>query len=248
MDSRIAQELKLRYQPVAVLFTDEKPSAAAQFKPHRFGCVISMLAGAAKGWTAVFDRETTGCLGGQTGLCFGDGYEGRDVGSMLATGPGRGSRGSRGGLGYMKTPEVARRFVESLPATDIPESYVVLKPLAKVDAPRETPVAVIFLANADQVSALSVLANYDRPGGDAVSVPFASGCQSICLLPFAESKSGHPRAVLGGMDISARPHLDPDLLTFTAPWSLYLAMEANVAGSFLEKDEWARLKSRIGNG
>ena len=241
MESRIAKEIQLRYQPVAVLFTDEKPAPAAQFKPHRFGCVVSMLAAAGKGWTAVFDRETTGCLGGQTGLCFGDGYQGRDIGPFLASGPGE---GGRGGLGYLKSPQIARQVLGALPVADIPEAYVVLKPLDKVDPEKEAPMAVIFLANADQISALSVLANYDRPDGDAVSVPFASGCQSVCLLPFAESKKDRPRAVLGGMDISARPHLDPDLLTFTVPWAMFQDMEDNVPGSFLEKDEWARVKDR----
>jgi len=46
------------------------------------------------------------------------------------------------------------------------------------------------------------------------------------------------------MDISARPHLDPDLLTFTVPWAMFRDMEGNVPGSFLEKDEWARVKDR----
>ena len=32
MESRIAKELKLRYKPVALLFTDEKPTGALEFK------------------------------------------------------------------------------------------------------------------------------------------------------------------------------------------------------------------------
>lgn len=243
MQSRIASKLDLRYQPVAILFTDERPAPAAQFKPHRWGCVMQMVAAAAKGWTAVFDRETTGCLGGQTGLCFGDGYQGRDIGELLSPG-GEGRTG--GGLGYVKSPEVARAFASGLPVKDIPETYVVLKPLEKVDPERERPQVVIFLANADQVSALCLLANYDRPGGDAVQAPFASGCQSICLLPYAESDRESPRAILGGMDISARPHLDPDLLTFAVPWSMFQEMEANASGSFLDKHEWESLRKRIG--
>jgi uncharacterized protein (DUF169 family) len=243
MQSRIAQELGLRYPPVAVLFTDEKPSPAAQFKPHRWGCVMQMLTAAAKGWTAVFDRETTGCLGGQTGLCFGDGYEGRDIGRLLSTG-GEGREG--GGLGYLKSPEVARAFAAGLPVRDIPETYVVLMPLQKVEPERNQPQVVIFLANADQVSALTVLANFDRPGGDAVRAPFASGCQSICLLPYTEGGLEAPRATLGGMDVSARPHLDPDLLTFSVPWRMYQEMEANVERSFLVKQEWHNLRKRIG--
>jgi uncharacterized protein (DUF169 family) len=240
MESRIAQSLKLRLQPVAILFTDERPAGAAQFKAHRWGCVMSMLAAASRGWTAVFDRQTTGCLGGQTGLCFGNGYGGRDMGAFLSSG-----KEGEEGLAYVKTPELAESFINSLPVAEIPQTFVVLKPLDKVDEERETPQVVVFLANADQVSALGVLANYDRPGGDAVTVPFASGCQAICLLPVAEGKSEAPRAVLGGMDISARPHLEPDLLTFTVPWAMFLTMESNVVGSFLERDGWRHLRARI---
>ena len=83
MQSRIARELKLRYQPVATTFTDDKPEHAQQFEPGTRGCVISMLSAAAiEGKTAVFDRQTTGCPGGIAGLCFG----------------GEGFRGMRGGL------------------------------------------------------------------------------------------------------------------------------------------------------
>jgi uncharacterized protein (DUF169 family) len=74
VESIIARELKLRYQPVATLFTDEKPEGALQFKEGVRGCSIAMLTAAAKGKTAVFDRKTTGCMGGRNGLCFGRDY------------------------------------------------------------------------------------------------------------------------------------------------------------------------------
>ncbi len=242
MRSRIAQEIGFAHEPVAVLFTDVKPSGAAQFKERRWGCVMEMLAFAARGYTAVFDRNTTGCVGGRTGLCFGDGYEkSRDIARFLSTGGGK--RGG-GGLRFIKSPALAKEFVAGLPIEDIPETFVVFKALSKVDGRRERPRVVVFLANPDQVAALTTLANYDRPGGDAVVVPFASGCQSICLLPFHESKGKAPRAVLGGMDLSARPHLDPGLFTFAVPAPLFRRMEANVSGSFLEQDLWKRLRNR----
>ncbi len=59
MDSRIARELKLRFSPIAVVFTDDKPAGALQFAPGRHGCVMSMHAAAAAGRTAVFDRQTS---------------------------------------------------------------------------------------------------------------------------------------------------------------------------------------------
>ncbi len=75
MESRIAHELRLRYQPVAVLFADVKPEGALQFKPGSRGCVASMLTAAARGAAVAFDQETPGCTGGSVGLCFGNAYE-----------------------------------------------------------------------------------------------------------------------------------------------------------------------------
>jgi hypothetical protein len=35
-----------------------------------------------------------------------------------------------------------------------------------------------------------------------------------------------------------------ETLSFTAPWTLFLEMEANVEGSFLEMDDWRELQQR----
>lgn len=74
MESKIARAIGLRYPPVAILFSERKPEGALQFKERRWGCVVAMFTAAAKGRTAVFDRQTFGCLGGGTGLGFGNQY------------------------------------------------------------------------------------------------------------------------------------------------------------------------------
>jgi len=94
------------------------------------------------------------------------------------------------------------------------------------------------------VSALFVLAQYDRKSGEAVTVPFGSGCSLVCLLPYLESKKRKPRAVLGGMDVSARPWIDHDLLTFSVPYAMFQKMEADLPGSFIDREPWQKLKAR----
>src|SRR3974390_3253226 len=74
MESAIVKALKLETEPVALIFSDEKPEEAAQFKPGSSSCVIFMVASAARGKTAVFDRESYGCPGGGIGLGFGNAY------------------------------------------------------------------------------------------------------------------------------------------------------------------------------
>ena len=243
MESRLAREIKLRFQPVAVVFTDRKPEGALQFKEGGRGCVVSMLTAAARGETAVFDRGTVGCLGGGVGLCFGNTYASFPGGIEFFLSTGR--PGYREGEGYKKSPELAAATIEALPKVDIPYTYVVFKPLSAVDPGRETPQLICFYCTPDQLSALVVMANYGRVGGDHVIIPFAAGCQTVVLLPYLESQKELPRAVVGVTDISARPQVDPDILTFTVPFRMFQELEANVPGSFLERKDWQKVRARI---
>mgnify|MGYP000082516398 CR=1 FL=1 len=74
MESKIAAALSLKFDPVALLWADDKPEAAMQFKEGGWGCVMWLFANAARGKTAAADRKTFGCLGGGTGLGFGNQY------------------------------------------------------------------------------------------------------------------------------------------------------------------------------
>lgn len=244
MESIIAKELRLKYQPVAILFADEKPEGALQFKVGARGCVVPMVTAAARGKTAVFDRQTTGCLGGSVGLCFGNTYGAMPGGFNHFLSVGRGE-GYPEGEAYKKTPELTQTFQDALPFTDIPHTYVVARPLAQVDPERETPEVVCFYANPDQLSALVVLANYGRPGLDNVMMPFGAGCHTLCLLPYNEGKQERPRAVVGLTDVTVRPMVAADLLSFSVPYRMFQEMEANVAGSFLEKHAWQKVRARL---
>ena len=144
---------------------------------------------------------------------------------------------------YFKTPETAGSFIASLPITDIPEEYVVFKPLEDVDE-NETPKVVVFLVNPDQLSALVILANYARKCSENVIVPFAAACHTIGIIPFREAESETPRAVIGLTDITVRNKFAKDLLSFAIPYTMFVEMESNVDGSFLEKHNWQNLLER----
>lgn len=244
MESRIADELKLRYRPVALLFADEKPDGALEFKEGRWGCVVAMFTAAARGKTAVFSKDTCGCPGGKIGLGFTNDYSHVPGGIEHFLSTGRGE-GYPEGEGYLKTPEIAHEFVENLPRTCIPTQYVVVRPLDDVDIAQEQPELVVFFCEPDQLSALIVLANYGRTGGENVIIPFGAGCHTVCLIPYAQSKNAKPKAVVGVTDISARPMVDSDLLSFTVPFDMFQEMEADVPGSFLEKEAWKKVRARI---
>ena len=268
MESRIASSLSLKHHPVALLWTNDKPSEALQFHQDKWGCVMAMFAQAATGKTAVFDRRTFGCLGGGVGLGFGNQYvnwrggiecfygflsngnadreDASEIAEQIArTGRKVSVKRFLHGEGLVKSPELAKVFVNSMPLVDIPDRYVVFKPLSSVDEQKEQPQVVIFPVNADQLSALVSLANYNRGTLDAVIIQPVAGCQSIGILAYKEAGNHAPRAVIGLTDIAARtytaPTLGHDILTFSVPLNMFREMESNVHGSFLEKETWASL-------
>lgn len=246
MNSEIALRLKLKYSPVAILSTNEKPQNALEFKEGRWACVASMLTAAAKGHRAVFSRTTFGCEGGGIGLGLSDEYS-EGVEYFLSTGKEGVSSvaGIKEPEAFKKTPELAKNWMDAIPSINVSEQYVVFSPLSEVDTDKEEPKVVVFYANADQLTALIVLANYGRTGYDNVIAPFAAGCQTTCLFPWSEAAREHPRAVIGMTDTSVRLHIDADLLSFSVPYAMYKEMEDNVPGSFLDKHEWQKIAERI---
>ena len=264
MESAIAKAIRAKFEPVALLFSDELPEGAMQFAEAKWGCVMwLLLAAAAKGRPAAADRHTFGCLGGGTGLGFGNQYENWPGGiecfyRFLSTGNGPQEESAAGesflrrsarsdlehGERYLKDPATVKRFVDQMPMIDVPTRYVVLTPLAQV-APEERPEVVIFLVDPDRLSALVVLANYARGDNENVIMPWGAGCQTIGILAYREARSARPRAVVGLTDLSARKYvaqqLGHDLMTFAVPFAMFEEMEANVPGSFLERETWHEL-------
>jgi uncharacterized protein (DUF169 family) len=270
MESKMAKTLELKYDPVAVVLADDKPEGALQFKKGKWGCVMFLFANAAKGRTAAFDAETYGCWGGGVGLGFGNVYEqfpggvdcftrflssgndqwekGRQVAQVVAGAAGKEFvddflHGER----YMKTPDLVEKWLETLPIMTVDARYVLFMPLSGIDPNETKPEIVVMTADADQLSALVILANYARGGMENVIIPWAAGCQTIGIIPWREARSEHPRAVVGLTDISARKSvrklLGSEYLTFAVPWRMFLEMEDQVEGSFLQRPTWLSLQS-----
>jgi uncharacterized protein (DUF169 family) len=251
MNSQLLKALKLRMQPVAIILTDDKPEDGLHFKEGSMsGCVAVFLVTASKkSRMAYFDRKTFGCPGGGTGLGFGDRYGEFPIDCLLSKGNkemaaqmGSGGSVMAEGERFYKTPELARRWVDSLSMTDVPTEYVVFKPWEQLTE-QDKPELIVFFANADQLSALVVMADYNRGTNQSVTAPFGAACQSI-LFGYAEAKKENPRGVIGFFDISKRSVVDREILTFTVPFRMFQEMEASVEGSFLETHAWKKLQER----
>ncbi|KUG22038.1 hypothetical protein ASZ90_008184 [hydrocarbon metagenome] len=271
MNSLIAKVIQLKYQPVALLWSDEKPADAMQFAEGKWGCVMWLAVHATKGKVAVADKKTFGCFGGGVGLGFGNQYKnfpGGEEGFCHFLSSGNAER--KGGMEvaenikpfmtnesydnylhgerYVKSPDLVEKFVQALPLMEIPSTYVVFRPLSNIEPAKEKPQTIIFFVNPDQLSALTVLANYGRGDNENVIIPFAAGCQTIGIYPYREAQSKKPRAVVGLTDLSARVYVrkqlgDPHLMTFSVPFALFEEMEQNVPGSFLKRHTWKSLLS-----
>jgi len=268
MESKIAEAIALKHNPVALCWSDEKPEDAVQFKERKWGCIMWLAASAARGKIAICDRQTFGCFGGGVGMGFGDQYKNFPGGEecfchFLSAGNDQWEQGRQTaeqvkpfltteshdnfvhGERYLKSPEQVKKFIECLPITDIPSTFVVFKPLSEVDPVQEKPQVVIFFADPDQLSALVVLANYGRGDNQNVLMPYAAGCQTVGIYPYQEARAEIPRAVVGLTDLSARVYirkqLGDNLMTFAVPLSMFKEMEGNVVGSFLERPTWQSL-------
>lgn len=237
MQSLIAKELKLKYLPVAILFSNSIPKECRQIAEGKWGCAMALYANVIrKGVTAAFDRKTYGCVGAGVGLCLGDTYKpNREFMLNLLSDE----------EGYLKTRELVKDFMDNFHYIDIPHQYVIFKPLEQIDPEKEKPTLVSFPANADQLSALAALINFGRPGNEHVAAPFGAGCQSVCVLPFNEIEKKYPRAIIGNLDLSSRKVLPADILTFTVPFRTFLEMEEDVPVSFIRKETWGKIVKRI---
>jgi uncharacterized protein (DUF169 family) len=251
MNSQLLKALKLKMQPVTIILTDDKPKDGLHFKEGSIGgCVAAMLVTASrKNRMAFFDRKSFGCPGGGIGLGFGDRYGKFPIDCLLSTGDkamaaqmGRTGSVMAEGERFYKNPETARRWVDSLPMIDVPTKYVVFKPWELVTE-QDKPKLIVLFANADQLSALVVMADYNRGTNQSVIAPFGAACQSI-LFGYAEAKKENPRGVIGFFDISQRSTVDRDILTFTVSFKMFQEMEADMEGSFLEMNAWRKLRER----
>lgn len=101
------------------------------------------------------------------------------------------------------------------------------------------------LPSPDVLSGLFTLANFDETEPSDVFTPFGSGCSSVVLYPFLEKDAERPRAVIGLFDVSARPFVPENALSFSVPMPKFERMVHNMEESFLTTNSWKVIQKRI---
>jgi len=271
MKSALAEAVSLRFSPLAIFYAQTPPDGGKEAKGN---CVVTPVVQAAKGDTVYFSATSCGCPGAARGLglaaaefdpgtfpggkeCYyrflsignKDWEEGRQVVEQMKKQgvPKNFIHEFSEGEGFLKTPELVAEFTGSMPQIKPEGPYIVMKPLEKLLSDEKAGL-VTFFVDADQLSALTVLANYARSGSDNVRIPFGAGCMTFVLYPFHESKQAIPRAIVGLTDISARLYmrkaLGVEFMSFTVPWALFEEMEANAPESFLARHAWKTIMEK----
>ncbi|HEU18512.1 MAG TPA: hypothetical protein ENO00_03895 [Deltaproteobacteria bacterium] len=225
--------------PIGFYYTNEQDKKMMAQPPKAHRCIIGDLARVRKGTARSFDVHTIGCEGGRRYLGFAE-QQPPDFEYFLSYGiPGK-LEGER----YKKSPELVREFMKQQPLFKAPAKYIVFKRWDVMEE-RDEPLVIIFFAPPDVLSGLFTLANYDEREPDNVIAPFGAGCGTIVHHPCRELTSDRPRAVMGMFDVSARPFVPSNVLSFAVPWPKFVRMADNMEESFLITKSWGKVKKRI---
>jgi hypothetical protein len=202
-------------------------------------CLIGALSHVRKGRSLCFNVDSIGCTGGKRYLGFTTNLR-SEFEYFLSCGiPGK-MEGER----YKKTPEIVKESMMYWPKFEAPAKFTIFKRWDMLEE-SDSPEIVIFFAEPDVLSGLFTLFNFDEAEQNRVIAPFGAGCSTIVQYPYLEKSSDHPRAVIGMFDISARPFVPGNTLTFTVPINRLVTMMENMEESFLTTKSWAAVQKRI---
>ena len=227
--------------PITFYYTDREERDRIVEKPENaHQCIIGVLNRVRNGEALAFGADSFGCSGAKRYLGFAKEVLMSNFEYFLSCG----IEGELEGERYKKTPELVRQIVAKSPDCTAPGKYVVFKRWDKLDA-EDDPEVVIFFSSPDVLSGLYTLTGFDEVDRDAVIAPFAAGCGAIVLYPYLEIKRDRPRGVLGMFDVSARPYVRRNTLSFSVPINKFASMVADMEESFLITPSWAKVKKRI---
>jgi uncharacterized protein (DUF169 family) len=225
--------------PIIFYYADEVKNAELTKPPVGRHCIMLDLVKVREGSSLCFNSDLIGCHGGKRYLGFSDKLM-PNFEYFLSCGiPGK-LEGER----YRKTPELVKQLMLIVPAFKAPGKYIIFKRWDKLEE-SDSPEVVIFFSHADVLSGLFTLANFDTDNPNGVFCPFSAGCGSIVQFPYFEKDSANPRAVLGMFDVSARPYVGENILSFSVPMKKFLTMLDNMEESFLITESWRKVQKRI---
>ena len=225
--------------PIVFFYSDHVTGAERVPVPSAHMCMIGVLARVRKGTSLAFESGTIGCGGGRRYTGFSD-----EIGPNFEYFLSCGIPGQLDGERYKKSPGIVKDWLKIAPKFKAPSKYIIFKRFDALEQ-SDNPDAVVFFASPDVLSGLFTLANFEEVEPNGVFCPFCAGCGSIVQYPVLEKNSTRPRAVIGMFDVSARPYVPKETLTFAVPINKFITMVKNMEESFLITRSWEKVKKRI---
>lgn len=248
-------------EPFGIHYADEKPEGAIGPKPGvifsreaeeagaidwnqafgNFSCVMANIWRARKKKTAAFiSLKESGCMGGGFYTGMYRPYLETNIAYVSTGFPGTPIEGER----YINSFDSMRAFMEDCDPRPAPTTYGIAKPLS-LFRDGEKPEIVVFFARGEVLTGLNVLCLYASGDHRCVVSPFGAGCTSIFTWPLTYLRRGEEKAVLGGLDPSARKYMKTDEMTFAMPVSLYLKMLDAMEDSALPRHIWQNTRKKV---
>jgi uncharacterized protein (DUF169 family) len=228
--------------PITFYYTNDARAIERVKAPAVHQCLIGVLSRVRNGQSLCFDVDSIGCGGGKRYTGFAE-----EIMPNFEYFLSCGIPGEMEGERYKKSPDLVREVMKRMPPFKAPATFIVFKRWDRLEE-SDDPEVVIFYAKPDVLSGLFTLANYDEVEWNGVFTPFGAGCSSIVLHPYLEKDAQRPRGVVGMFDVSARPFVQKDDLTFAVPMNKFRRMVENMEESFLITSSWDKVKKRIGTG
>ncbi|MDR2913777.1 MAG: DUF169 domain-containing protein [Tannerella sp.] len=146
---------------------------------------------------------------------------------------------------YKETPELMLDFLKQFGVPRTIKKYLNLTRIDKIDSFNDVE-GIIFFATPDILSGLTTWAYFDNNSDDAVTSKFGSGCSTVITDTVIENKKNGKRTFIGFFDLSVRPHIEENIISFSIPMSRFKEMYHTMRNSSLfGTSAWSKLRDRI---
>jgi hypothetical protein len=214
--------------PIAVGYS-EQPMAEVRKRGH---CIMASMKRVRQGDVVSFSRDTIDCNGGSIYTGYGE---------LNERVPHFVSQVER----YKCTPEAVAAAITAMQIPPAPAPYLNFARIDQVESLDDME-GIFFYATPDVLAGLVNWAFFDNTWDDAVKTVWGSGCNSTVTNLLTENRRGGHSCYLGMFDISVRPMVGRNELTFAIPMSRLEQMTDTMDKCFFNGSKaWERVKKRI---
>ncbi len=146
---------------------------------------------------------------------------------------------------YKETPELMLDFINRTNVPLASKKWLNITRIENIECFDDVE-GLIFFVTPDILSALTTWAYFDHNADDTVTTRFGSGCSTVITDTVIENKKNGSRTFIGCFDLSVRPHLEANILSFAIPMSRFREMYHTMKNSSLfGTPAWNKVYNRV---